>query len=158
TGQLVRADQLAHSHISVVRFSADGESFVCAASYGLPELRVWNARNGQPVSPPLVHYENLYDAEFSPDGKAVVAADSSEEVYVWDVASGRKIGAPIWTGGHTTLATFHPSGKRVLTVNNAQIRVWDLASELKRHDVPLDDPEDVRVAPYYEKYRLTNPH
>ena len=158
TGQLIREVKACQRAIAALRFSTNGDLFVCASGFGIPELKVWQTNTGERVGPPMIHYENLYDAEFSPDGKLVVAADSGCEAFVWEVGSSRIIGAPIWTGGHSVFATFHAEGRKVLTVTGNFVRVWTLAPEMKRSDISLADPEDVRLAPYYEKYRMSNPN
>ncbi len=157
TGKQIRAVNASPTPIQVVRFNADGKRFLCASGYGSGKLQVWDVESGEPVGPPMLHYENLYDASFSPDGLRVFAVDSSREACVWEVGSSRIVGARIWTGGHSTVATFHPNGRQVLSVTGSSLRVWTLGSEMKRSDVSFDDPEEVRLAPYFERYRILAP-
>jgi serine/threonine protein kinase/WD40 repeat protein len=154
TGEIVREFRAAPRGISAIKFSPDGKQVACAAGYGLPVLQVWEAATGKPVGPPMVHYDNPYDVDFSPDGKCVVAVDSSCEAFIWEVGSSRCMGAPIWTGAHTTTAMYHPDGKRVLTVQSQLVRVWTLGTLMPKSDAVYVDPEVTRLAPIAAKYNV----
>ena len=69
------------------------------------------------------HHEAVYDADFSPDGRLLLAADSGLEAILWEVGTSRMIGAPIWNGGHSTLAAFSPDGRLLLTNPAGSIQI-----------------------------------
>ena len=105
----------------------------------------------------MAYHDNLTEVDFSPDGALVAAALMNCEAIVREVASGRAVGAPMWTGFFPTLASFHPDGRHLLTGVMNEIQVWTFATEMKRADVPLDDPEEARLAPYSARFNAWAP-
>jgi WD40 repeat protein len=70
----------------LVEFSPDSRSVLLVSSDTL--VRVWDARTGQPLSPPLRHPIFPVCGSFSPDGKRVVTTDRDGVLRVWDVRTG----------------------------------------------------------------------
>ena len=57
--------------------------------------RLWDAASGKPIGEPMKHEEEVYSAQFSPDGQRVVTASADNTARLWDAASGKPIGEPM---------------------------------------------------------------
>lgn len=125
--------------VTRVEFSSDGESLL-TGSFGLRTsdsyARVWNARSGDPATPPMRHGgKGLVRASFSPDGRLVATGGADGIARLWDVATGEPTTARL---RHPTLVTglaYSPDGRRIATISApwsfetsvAELRVWDVA-------------------------------
>ena len=76
------------------------------------DVRIWNVANGKFVRA-LQHNTAVHDAEFSPDGRWLVAA--ANRAGLWDVGSGEVILRLRGHVGTTTAATFDSSGALIVT-------------------------------------------
>jgi WD40 repeat protein len=123
-----------------VAFSPNGRQFVTATGgdsnwwkiLAKPgKARVWDARTGLPVTPPLKHDAWISHASFSPDGRRIVTSSGDGTARVWDAVSGLPITPPLKHDVLVTHATFSPDGRRVLTASWDQTaRVWGATSGL----------------------------
>ncbi len=89
--------------------------------------------------PPVARLETagpgitVNDAEFSPDGRKLVTADSNGKVYVYDL-SARKAAPTILDAGELSAdsAAFSPDGSQIVaSYPSGTARVWDLATGLQ---------------------------
>jgi WD40 repeat protein/Flp pilus assembly protein TadD len=88
--------------------------------------RVYDARTGAPVSPPLAHRNEVTSASFSPDGRRVVTASADQTARVWDAADGAPISPPLTHASTVWYAAFSPDGDRVVTASDDNTaRIWD---------------------------------
>jgi WD40 repeat protein len=124
--------------VNEVHFSADGTKLVTSAGDGT--ARVWDARTGQAVSPPLKHNNEVWSAAFNPDGSRVVTASLDGTARLWDATSGLPLTEPLQHDGAVDLARFSPDGRRVVTASrDGSARIWDAntgraLSEPLRHE------------------------
>jgi serine/threonine protein kinase/WD40 repeat protein len=154
-GHLIRGIQAGKSTINAMHFGRDPSKFLCQCGN---ELVIWNTNTGEPAGPPVVSYEGVWDVQIANDDSMFVVGTDGAETLIHEVGGSRTVGAPIWVSDRaTTLVGFHPDGRRLLTVVQNDISVWNLASEMRRDDVPLDDPEDRRLAPFLERYKIKAP-
>jgi WD40 repeat protein len=119
-------------------FSPD-DAFVATASAD-HMARIWNARTGQPASPPLLHGDLVVDVKFSPQGDLLATASDDNTARVWDVRSGQSVGKPLTHTRTVCSVAFSPDGRRVATASwDRTARVWDARtgmalSEPMHHD------------------------
>lgn len=128
-----RVFALGHSNtVTYAEFSPDGRRIVTASID--KTARVWNAENGLPISPPMLHAGGVLYASFSPDGLRIVTARGGESfgasaAQVWDAASGQPVLPPLPHADGVLLAVFSPDGRRIATASaDSSARVWDAAS------------------------------
>jgi len=125
-------------------FSPDGTRVV-ALGADTSTARVYDARTGQPITPPLVNSNVLYHAAFSPDGRRVVTGGWDTRVLVWDADSGACVLPPLRHQGVVTRASFSPDNRRILTASfDGTARLWDAATGRElcpplRHDAAVRD-------------------
>jgi len=107
------------------KFSADGRRIATAAG---KQARVWDARSGQPVTPPLRHANDVYSAEFSPDGRWVLTGGRGSGFRIWNSTNGQPF-AGLLHRGSIRAASFSEDGKLLATATpDKAVRVWDVAT------------------------------
>src|SRR5262249_19120136 len=103
------------------------------------EAQIWDAATGKPLTPPLRHFGEVYQAEFTPDGRRVVTASLDRTARVWEGVTGQPLTPPLPHRRPVVHAAFSPDGRRVVTVSGAarnqsldvsgyEARVWDAAT------------------------------
>jgi WD40 repeat protein len=80
--------------------------------------RVWNAVDGAPVTPALLHSGPVRHAAFSPDGRRVVTGSDDKTLRVWDAKSGASVGEPIQLQSRVMSAALNADGTRILIVRD----------------------------------------
>jgi WD40 repeat protein len=110
--------------------------------------RVWNARTGSPVSPPLMHSGAVMYVALSPDGKLVATACSDGTARIWQVARGRAIGEALSHRGPVSCVAFSPDNRLLLTASeDGTVRLWDAATG-RPHGTPFQHAAGVRHAAF----------
>jgi WD40 repeat protein/serine/threonine protein kinase len=140
--QVIDLDSPARSHGFLVpgndtfqslAFAADGRSILTSAiNHQPPEdaACTWDVETGTRLAcfrhPPAVQ---VYDAEFSPDGRLVVTAGDDGKARIFDVRTGELVRELVGHTGGVRTATFGLGGKRVITASEAlvdrTVRIWD---------------------------------
>jgi WD40 repeat protein len=106
-----RGKPMPHSgEVTCVQFSRDGREILTGSADG--SLRVWDARSGSEVARLADEYDSPGSAEFSFDGKLIVASLFKRAV-VWDWRRKKKL--EIAHGDTVNGAHFSPDGKRIVT-------------------------------------------
>ena len=127
-------DQTNGMPVFSIRFDFTGTRVVTATR--LKFARVWSVETGAPLTPPLVHEDEVNFAEFSPDGQQVLTASEDDTAMVWDAVTGTKLVPPMRHGREVWMARFSPDGKRVATVSRDRTaRIWDSST-----GQPLTEP------------------
>jgi hypothetical protein len=120
--KLVHADSLYHYHS--VQFSPEGGRVATAAGTA---AQVWDARTGQPITPPIIHHSQVCSVRFSPDGQQIVTSCYDGTARVWEAASGLPMSEPLRHAAPVLYAEFSPDSTRVLTASRDHTaRLWDL--------------------------------
>jgi len=113
--------------LNCAAFSDDGTRLVTG---GLDfTARVWDARDGRPLTAPLRQRHQVVWAAFSPDGRSVVAGCWDNTARVWDVATGRPLTALLQHKGRVCGASWSADGRHLETLTrDGHKQTWDLAS------------------------------
>jgi WD40 repeat protein/serine/threonine protein kinase len=97
-------------HIAI---SANGERIAaCSANR---TARVWSARDGQPVTPPLGHNSDVTRCDISTDGSRLATVSSDGTLNIWDVAQGRLLNSIAAYNRNAWWVAFSPDNKLVLS-------------------------------------------
>jgi eukaryotic-like serine/threonine-protein kinase len=107
-------------------FSPDGTR-VATGSFD-SSARIWDARTGQPLSPPLQHPGQLTRVLFSPDGRLLATASVDGTARVWDGLSGDPVSPPLRHRRSIRVLAFSPDSLQLLSAGDDGVaRVWDLS-------------------------------
>jgi len=108
-------------------FSQDGQKILTVSADFT--VRVWDARTGQPVSKPMLHWNSVRLAHFSPDGSLVATASADASARVWDVLTGEPLTPPMQHGDRIFDMRFSPDGIRIVTASaDGTARIWEAAT------------------------------
>jgi WD40 repeat protein/tRNA A-37 threonylcarbamoyl transferase component Bud32 len=106
--------------------------------------RVYDARTGKPVSPPLEHSSFVVYLAFSPDGTVLGTTSDDNTGRLWDPRSGRLLVPPLTHQATVRHLAFSPDASLVATgSDDATARVWD-AHTGEPLTPPLPHPGAVR--------------
>jgi WD40 repeat protein len=105
--------------------SDDGRIMVTGATDGT--VRLWSLADGHPLGAPIVFERGLGDAQLSPDGRWIVAADGSDALQIFD-AHNRRLSRRAKGRDGLSFGRFSPDG-RLLAVGDVHGRaeVWSSA-------------------------------
>jgi RNA polymerase sigma factor (sigma-70 family) len=105
----------------------DGKTVAVGTVYNV--IRLWDVETGKECfTDPPGHDAPVHAVAFSPDGKFLVTGGENRRINVWDAVSGRHLRAI--AGMSAKDVSFSPDGKRLAAawINDANARVWDLAT------------------------------
>jgi WD40 repeat protein len=128
--------------VSMSAFSPNNQLLATAAG-GV--VQFWNARNGRPVSDPIVQQQVAARMGFSGDSSRLYVAASNSVVTVWDVRTGRQAGKPFqcyderWAEAHNSSGewtVFSPDG-RILLDGIGPYWLWNVETGTRRAN-PID--------------------
>ena len=147
TGTLLRTfkghtDTRYRVHANSVRFSADGETLVSAASRTetrrymnkLYLIRQWDVASGEPLKEIIVSTDTVSSVCWSPDGQTLARGNLDGTIRLWDVTTGEPVKMLI---AHTDVVTslcWSPNGQTLASASqDGTIRLWDVGTGLPRH-------------------------
>lgn len=134
TGQALGSPMVHNSPVHQATFSLDGARVVTVSSdrwirgpfFARDEARVWDAKTGKPITPPLKHYSFVNHAAFSPDGRRVVTDGKGAQI--WDATTGKRLNV-LEPGGQINQATFSPDGRFIVTCGaDGKAQLWEAES------------------------------
>jgi WD40 repeat protein/serine/threonine protein kinase len=114
------------AHTRGVRFDAARKRLVMLSNSDTA-TRVWEAATHAPLTPYVEHGSPVYEADFSPDGAAVVTGTKDGKVRVWDAATGKVLVGPIPAADSpVTSVEFSHDGRWLASGSQGgAVRVWD---------------------------------
>jgi WD40 repeat protein len=144
TGKSAGALLTHNADVVALRFSPDGRLIATAARDN--SVRVWDAKNGSPVTAPLPQSaENSDMLEFAADGKRLLVA-STKAFSVWDVPGGKQLLAPLKQTATISSARFDERGERIVTASSDRTaRIWNAKTGATTFE-PIVHPAEVQWA------------
>ena len=97
-------------------FATSPDGRFLATGYTTGAVQLWATDAARPFGPLLPHSGVVFSLGFSPDGKTVATADSSDNsVRLWDVATGKAIGPPLVHRSRVYHLAFQSTGRLLVT-------------------------------------------
>jgi len=91
--------------------------------------RVWDARTGQALTPPLPHLSAVSHLAVSPDGSRLFTAGWNSLARVWDLETGLPLTEWLSAGGLVTGLSVDSTGQRLATVtDHGVLRIQEIPS------------------------------
>jgi WD40 repeat protein len=120
--------------VHYAELSRDGMRIVSASSDNT--ARVWDARTGEAITPPLQHQGGVLCSQFSPDGLRVATCSWDKTARLWDSRTGKALTEPLRHGGLVQSVYFRADGEWLVTGSQDRtVRLWD-----SRSGQPISDP------------------
>ncbi|KAG8714280.1 hypothetical protein FRC09_017797 [Ceratobasidium sp. 395] len=124
------------SMVHSVTYSPDG-AYIASGSSDYT-VRIWDARNGQPVGQPLEgHKDAVSSVAYSPNGSHIVSGSWDTTIRIWNARTGQAIGQPL--EGHmdkVRSVAYSPDGAYIASGSiDKTVRIWDAHS-----GQPIDQP------------------
>jgi WD40 repeat protein len=145
--------------VNSVKFSPDGRYALSAGSD--KTLRLWDVETGKLIRTFTGHTDGIYHATFSSNGKLALSSCVDATVRLWDVSTGKTLKvfkghsegfkSGIGSRGVTSVA-FTSDDRYALSVGDASLRIWDIASGLEvAMMISFEDEEWLVITPegYY---------
>src|SRR5258706_1534459 len=129
-----------HRTFQVVKFSHDGSKVITASLDHT--ARIWDAENGETLTPPLQEEDEILYAEFSPDGSRAVTGCANGIVRIWDTATGLALSEPLRHKGKVRIVRFSPDGQTIAAACSGLengVRLWHVPRAPER--VPTWAPD-----------------
>ncbi len=131
TGQFpsLRTSYPHQGHVFAIAVSQDAQLLVTGGRDGSSEndglARLWNAKSGQSVGPPLVHQGTVFGVDVSPDGSRIISGSADGTAQLWDAATGARVGRTMRHDHRVLAVAFSPDGETVLTgSHDTTARLW----------------------------------
>lgn len=123
-----------------IAFSQDGS--LLAAATGDSSIRIWETDTGRELQSFTGHGAAVKCLAFLPDGRRLISGSEDRTVRLWDLDTGRLV-RTFWghRNGVRSIAV-SPDGSTLASVENKELRIWDLASgALLVAIAPTPDPD-----------------
>jgi WD40 repeat protein len=105
-------------------YSPDGTKIITGSKDHT--ARIWDARTGLQLVPPLQLPDDVGTVAFNPKGTAVATGCEDGTAQIWDVATGKPIGVAMKETDAIKALDFSPDGKLLATGSDSNYaRLWD---------------------------------
>ena len=116
--------------IRPITFSPDGKTLATGGVNGT--IHLWDISSGKLRATLEEHIRSISALAFSPDGKTLASVSSQENnVELWDAVTGEHKQTLKSSSGISRL-TFSPDSRTLATSAGADLRLWDLASGMRK--------------------------
>ena len=138
--------------VNAVSISRDGRTIISGSDD--KTARLWDARTGLALGPPLVHLDRVVKVALSPDGQVAVTVSSEGAAFLWDVFSSKRLARPLRYEVGVEDCVFHPDGSEILfRCTDGTARLYSVPQQLP------DDPDFIRVwARSHSGYEVDEKH
>jgi WD40 repeat protein len=137
--------------ISHARFTADGQWLVTAGSHNRPrvEIRVWDAKTGKPVTPPLVQNAihgsvTVQSLDLDRHGRRAVTAQNDGTVCLWDLTTPERPPTLLRHNQPANHAEFDSGGTRIAVAcgdgGSGAAYVWNTITSAKLLELKHEQP------------------
>ncbi len=137
-----RTDTKYRVHANSVRFSADGETLVSAASQTETRwemnksylIRQWDVETGEPFKEIIVGTDTVSSVCWSADGQTLARGNLDGTIRLWDGATGEPFKMLIAHTDAVTSMCWGADGQTLASASqDGTIRLWDVETGLPRH-------------------------
>ena len=91
---------------------------------------VWNANSGQLLRDFNRHDDQVWDVDWSPDGKSLASGAEDGRIIVWRLVGSEPEKILMSDGGAVYALAWHPDGRKIASSGfNVHVSIWDLDSE-----------------------------
>lgn len=138
-----------------VAYSADGSRIVSGSWDNT--VRIWNSQNGQLVSGPFTHLDDVHSVAFSPDGTRVVSGSKDKTLRIWDAESGKTNSRPELARDVKSVR-FSPDGSHIISDDGTTWHVEDReivsegSNERESRTLEMTDGMQFNFEGYFEWY------
>ena len=118
-----------------VAFSPNGELLAAGSSDG--QIRLWQARDGQPLLTCEGHTGAVMSVVFSPDGHTLASGSLDQTVRLWHVPTGQALKTLIGHTNKVTSVAFSPDGQTLASGSADQtVRLWHVPTGQRLKTLP----------------------
>ncbi len=124
-------------------FSPDGTHLAAGTATG--EVRIWQAKTGQPVLTCRGHSNWVQSIAFSPDGRLLASGSTDRTIRLWDAAGNSEHCLQILSGHSKSIRAiaFSPDGRLLASASIDQtVRLWDTTDSSGNSFKTLSDHTD----------------
>jgi eukaryotic-like serine/threonine-protein kinase len=115
--------------VAAIKLSPDGRHLAVFGVQLLGVVRLFAVATGRPVGPALEHKNTVFDAAFSPDGRALLTGSSDNTARLWAVPGGELLARPLDLHRTVHRVAFAPDGRSLATQDGERICLRALPQE-----------------------------
>jgi WD40 repeat protein len=131
------AELPARGAVSQTAYSRDGRRIAVADRAG--DVRIFDVASTKRLAS-IPTAAPLNGIAWAPDGRTIATAGSDGETRVWSLDAPQSPTHVLDQGGPVRSVAFSPDGRLVLSAGGNDARLWDAASGVKLHTLPLPRP------------------
>jgi WD40 repeat protein len=122
--EIMRDSAVPGGAIMAVRFSPDGQSFICSRAFG--SAFVWDLALKRRIGTFPGPRDHTYDGAVDPSRRFVATAGSEDATRLWDPLNGTQIVTLRGLPPYNYSVAFSPDGRRLATGGGPYVTIWDM--------------------------------